>query len=631
MERLVRSYMVTPNDASEESTSIISSIVQSMHSGQVSLLVFVKFLEESLTSEDPSIRAKGTGLLSAVLKECPQEQVNVAAANVLVDFYCERLSDVASIPELIRGLSLFEVTFCYFPITFKPPPDDPYRITADDLKIALRECLSATPLFAKNVMPLLLEKLTSTSGNARRDSIETLTACAPVYGVDAIFPFIDELWEYLRDEILNAPDNAIELIALEAIRSIVVTLSVGVIGRSDRLEQFLKTIVSECMENLKTPELKLSKPSGKILKYCAMASDPSFNLIVLTTMHGLLDQYRNCDLTTRKKGILEVLMEYIDAARHLYGSIEDPQDDQVPYKDDLLGIFGPALLEVNEYSELRLCGLRGLYDMILLNDFLSDNEIGIILQYFNKIVLNDSDQDIVKKTISSLENAARYKTKIVLEVTLPTLVSQLPSNVEELNLFNIHGAKYINALKALSEVPIEPVLFEALVPEVLLKLDGPDSRQSQKNLTLLFSSSVCYIRPEVSYPVPDISEFLSKVMTTSLLSTNEEQQHSLAQLAASIMNKWSQERELETFVRNNILGELTSQLSSESHRNVTLYHYLWLTKALVLRTHPLGHDCTNQIMNLFEDSILGRKASEGFGVIIGNSDILSKQSFSIIK
>jgi DNA repair/transcription protein MET18/MMS19 len=33
---------------------------------------------------------------------------------------------------------LFEVTFCYFPITFKPPPDDPYGITAEDLKINLR-------------------------------------------------------------------------------------------------------------------------------------------------------------------------------------------------------------------------------------------------------------------------------------------------------------------------------------------------------------------------------------------------------------------------------------------------------------------------------------------------------------
>ncbi|RUS23468.1 Dos2-interacting transcription regulator of RNA-Pol-II-domain-containing protein [Endogone sp. FLAS-F59071] len=37
---------------------------------------------------------------------------------------------------------LFEVTFCYFPITFKPPPDDPYGITSEDLKLSLRSALN---------------------------------------------------------------------------------------------------------------------------------------------------------------------------------------------------------------------------------------------------------------------------------------------------------------------------------------------------------------------------------------------------------------------------------------------------------------------------------------------------------
>ena len=32
---------------------------------------------------------------------------------------------------------LFNITFCYFPITFRPPPDDPYGITTEDLKNAL--------------------------------------------------------------------------------------------------------------------------------------------------------------------------------------------------------------------------------------------------------------------------------------------------------------------------------------------------------------------------------------------------------------------------------------------------------------------------------------------------------------
>ena len=32
----------------------------------------------------------------------------------------------------------FDITFCYFPITFRPPPNDPYGISADNLKDSLQ-------------------------------------------------------------------------------------------------------------------------------------------------------------------------------------------------------------------------------------------------------------------------------------------------------------------------------------------------------------------------------------------------------------------------------------------------------------------------------------------------------------
>jgi DNA repair/transcription protein MET18/MMS19 len=59
---------------------------------------------------------------------------------------------------------LFDVTFCYFPISFRPPPNDPYGITAEDLKTSLRGCMSASPYFAKLALPLFLEKFTTAAG-----------------------------------------------------------------------------------------------------------------------------------------------------------------------------------------------------------------------------------------------------------------------------------------------------------------------------------------------------------------------------------------------------------------------------------------------------------------------------------
>jgi DNA repair/transcription protein MET18/MMS19 len=33
---------------------------------------------------------------------------------------------------------LFDITFCYFPITFTPPPNDPYGISSEELQVELR-------------------------------------------------------------------------------------------------------------------------------------------------------------------------------------------------------------------------------------------------------------------------------------------------------------------------------------------------------------------------------------------------------------------------------------------------------------------------------------------------------------
>lgn len=56
---------------------------------------------------------------------------------------------------------MFQVVACYFPITFKPSPNDPYGITHEGLVQALRRCLRASPLFAVECMDLLLDKETS--------------------------------------------------------------------------------------------------------------------------------------------------------------------------------------------------------------------------------------------------------------------------------------------------------------------------------------------------------------------------------------------------------------------------------------------------------------------------------------
>ena len=64
-----------------------------------------------------------------------------------IQVYCTLLP-LLFIPGIFAE-ELFEVTSCYFPIDFRPPPNDPHGISTDSLIQGLRGCLAGTPKFAE--------------------------------------------------------------------------------------------------------------------------------------------------------------------------------------------------------------------------------------------------------------------------------------------------------------------------------------------------------------------------------------------------------------------------------------------------------------------------------------------------
>lgn len=50
---------------------------------------------------------------------------------------------------------------CYFPIIYTPPQNIPDSVTRQELAAAVEQAMAATPALAPHVVPLLLEKLSS--------------------------------------------------------------------------------------------------------------------------------------------------------------------------------------------------------------------------------------------------------------------------------------------------------------------------------------------------------------------------------------------------------------------------------------------------------------------------------------
>ncbi|RKO95769.1 hypothetical protein CAUPRSCDRAFT_12532, partial [Caulochytrium protostelioides] len=157
--------------------------------------------------------------------------------------------------------TLFDVTSCYFPITFRPPPGDPFGITPEQLKNALHPLLVAIPENAPFALPFLSEKLTAESRHARRDAMEVL-ALGPSLGPHDVVPYLGELWSSIRAEVVHAHDDSGERAALAAI-----TTLTTVLGRdAARIDAFLAdTIERDVVRKLNDPDANEATAHGKIV------------------------------------------------------------------------------------------------------------------------------------------------------------------------------------------------------------------------------------------------------------------------------------------------------------------------------------------------------------------------------
>ncbi|CAL9166042.1 unnamed protein product [Musa hybrid cultivar] len=98
---------------------------------------------------------------------------------------------------------VFDILSRYFPIYFTHPKGDGLDITRDDLSKALMDAFSSSPLFEPFVIPLLLEKLSSSLPSAKLDSLKYLNSCLHHYEADKVVKHSQVIWSNLKDVIFN--------------------------------------------------------------------------------------------------------------------------------------------------------------------------------------------------------------------------------------------------------------------------------------------------------------------------------------------------------------------------------------------------------------------------------------------
>ncbi|KAF7370205.1 ARM repeat-containing protein [Mycena sanguinolenta] len=386
--------------------------------------------------------------------------------NLLVAFAIARVILIEFDPiDHIEGLS--NIVFCYFPITFRPPANDPYNITPEDLRIALRRCLNANPAFGPIAIPIFLEKLAAGSPAIKRDTLQTMTECFPVYGPAFLRTAARKLWNSIKLEIFQPTDSATEEVALTTMQALVVTIHAEDDAQDADLQGLARDACEECITILREPEKSQAKPAIKVL--CAfMSTTPSVARFTLAhAVPHLLKLFADPNEVPSRHPVLLLLSDLIAAARDSMSakstsmSGSPPEPPLAPFKDEVLGalISGVATLTT---TRAALAGLTGL---VSTPHLLSDEELGFVVLKVNDVLemcLDEEHSDDRNAILKLLMTISSRSPTHVQDQTLPLLLTSLPAQAPPRDAVSVR-ARYQHVLGALSTLCGPPSLFEALV------------------------------------------------------------------------------------------------------------------------------------------------------------------------
>ncbi|KIK61642.1 hypothetical protein GYMLUDRAFT_996292 [Collybiopsis luxurians FD-317 M1] len=460
-----------PSSTSEDVPSILDAIFEHVRmNGLVQSVRFQVFtiIDTLIARHREAMKAMNNNFLGRYIALVEGEK---DPRNLLVAFAIARVLLIEfNISDFVE--SLFNITFCYFPITFRPPPNDPYGITTDDLRQALRGCLNATPVFGPLAIPVFLEKLAAGSPTTKRDTLETMSICFPVYGSALARSQARKLWNALKLEIFQPTDPITEEFALRTTQDLVKTIYAEQLsgGSDGDMVGLAQDACEECMTILREPEKSQAKPAIKVL--CAfMSTTPSVAQYTVTqTAPYLVKLYTKSDNIASRPSVLLLLSELIAAVRD---SRKDEESESFelplsPFKDEILGIVSSALRNPASRDPALAC----LLGMVSTKSLLSDEELGFIVHNVDEILSEDSE-DAEEASAPALQLLVTISLKAshhIKEQTLPLLFGMLPDDAPARDAA-LARARAWRILSALNTLCRQPELFESLVIRLNTKLD----------------------------------------------------------------------------------------------------------------------------------------------------------------
>ncbi|KAI0225867.1 hypothetical protein L0F63_006560 [Massospora cicadina] len=422
------------------------------------LVCFSIFLE-SLVADPGAIRGLGQAFVKGLVEAIDGEK---DPRNLLLVFDVVRLAlQTCDVQDQVEDL--FDVTFCYFPITFKVPKEDPFGVSPAALKAGL-----STPLFDTLAIPALLRTLSSTSLNAKRDALDVLLAGIPVYRVERLISHLGELVSSFVEEVYHPLEDDVQAAAFKIVE-VLFTRLLSTVPINVTVECELSKVVGAAIHRVLDKDNLEAKFAGRLALALARSSAYACNYVASEALAPILRAYKEAELVTQRKLLLEVVAGLVG----VYTALPDTAsiDPLSLHQSELLVCFAQALDVISEYNELRKTAIEGLSALVALPS-ISTEERRFFTLKLAQTCLADEDAVVRKAALEGVCRLAR-----VADLASAVLLPHFFGGLESLSQSPPRTAKAASALEAILKLSYHPPLFTTILDRVVLLFDAECQRK----------------------------------------------------------------------------------------------------------------------------------------------------------
>jgi DNA repair/transcription protein MET18/MMS19 len=144
------------------------------------------------------------------------------------------------------------------------------------------------------------------------------------------------------------------------------------------------------------------------------------------------------------------------------------RDFQTPllmYKQQILQIFILSLIESDPSDTiLRQASLKGIHEMVLMKQFLKQDEINVTVTHLTRQLMCQ-DKQLKQQALATLVIITKLYPTALEEHTFPILLDQLPCLEKQ------QSTNYRDSLDAIEVLGVHPAVFMMIVNPLLKKLD----------------------------------------------------------------------------------------------------------------------------------------------------------------